>query len=121
MLCFRCAAPVDPVVGVTPEITTTPSSPMFRTCIVSIYELWIVADSLACNSDPPAPIITTITTDPTSANRAVTAVLQFCLHASLHASILGEEGRFSNPKSTDAHHTNTPAITSARYYLHPPH
>ena len=45
---------------------------------------WTVADSPACNPNRPAPMITTVTTNLARADRAVIAVPQFHLQASIH-------------------------------------
>jgi len=47
-----------------------------------------MADSLACNPNRPALMVTAVTTDPTRADRAVTIVLQFFFHANIHVMFI---------------------------------
>jgi len=43
-----------------------------------------MTDFPACNLNQPVPVITTVKINPTRADRAVTTVYQFRLHASIH-------------------------------------
>jgi len=68
----------------------TSSFPTFITCkcLYQHGQLWTMTDFLTCNPNQPVPMITTVTTNPSRADHAVTIAYQFCLYASIHVKYI---------------------------------